>query len=42
MVTYQHGIEVFVKDWKDSGLDCTSFAKLVMKEGKMYNQMNKK
>lgn len=38
----QHGIEVFVKDWKDSGLDCTSFAKLVMKEGKMYNQMNKK
>lgn len=32
---YQHGIEVFVKDWKDSGLDCTSFAKLVMKEGKM-------
>lgn len=39
---YQHGIEVFVKDWKDSGLDCTSFAKLVMKEGKMYNQMNKK
>lgn len=40
--SYQHGIEVFVKDWKDSGLDCTSFAKLVMKEGKMYNQMNKK
>ena len=39
---YQHGIEVFVKDWKDSGLDCTSFAKLVMKEGKVYNQMNKK
>lgn len=39
--SYQHGIEVFVKDWKDSGLDCTSFAKLVMKEGKMYNQMNK-
>lgn len=39
---YQHGIEVFVKDWKDSGLDCTSFAKLVMKEGKMYNQINKK
>lgn len=39
---YQHGIGVFVKDWKDSGLDCTSFAKLVMKEGKMYNQMNKK
>lgn len=39
---YQHDIEVFVKDWKDSGLDCTSFAKLVMKEGKMYNQMNKK
>lgn len=39
---YQHGIEVFVKDWKDSGLDCTSFAKLVMKEGKIYNQMNKK
>lgn len=39
---YQHGIEVFVKDWKNSGLDCTSFAKLVMKEGKMYNQMNKK
>lgn len=38
--SYQHGIEVFVKDWKDSGLDCTSFAKLVMKEGKMYNQMN--
>ena len=40
--SYQHGMEVFVKDWKDSGLDCTSFAKLVMKEGKMYNQMNKK
>ena len=40
--SYQHGIEVFVKDWKDSGLDCTSFAKLVMREGKMYNQMNKK
>ena len=40
--SYQHGIEVFVKDWKDSGLDCTSFAKLIMKEGKMYNQMNKK
>lgn len=40
--SYQHGIEVFVKDWKDSGLDCTSFAKLVMKEGKMYNQMNEK
>lgn len=40
--SYQHAIEVFVKDWKDSGLDCTSFAKLVMKEGKMYNQMNKK
>lgn len=40
--SYQHGIEVFVKDWKDSGLDCTSFAKLVMNEGKMYNQMNKK
>ena len=40
--SYQHGIEVFVKDWKDSGLDCTSFSKLVMKEGKMYNQMNKK
>lgn len=40
--SYQHGIEVFVKDWKDSGLDCTSFAKLVMKEGKMYDQMNKK
>ena len=40
--SYQHGIEVFVKDWKDSGLDCTSFAKLVMKEGKMYNQMNTK
>lgn len=40
--SYQHGIKVFVKDWKDSGLDCTSFAKLVMKEGKMYNQMNKK
>lgn len=40
--SYQHGIEVFVKDWKDSGLDCTSFAKLVMKDGKMYNQMNKK
>lgn len=40
--SYQHGIEVFVKDWMDSGLDCTSFAKLVMKEGKMYNQMNKK
>lgn len=40
--SYLHGIEVFVKDWKDSGLDCTSFAKLVMKEGKMYNQMNKK
>ena len=40
--SYQHGIEVFVKDWKDSGLDCTSFAKLVMMEGKMYNQMNKK
>lgn len=40
--SYQHGIEVFVKDWKDSGLDCTSFAKLVIKEGKMYNQMNKK
>lgn len=40
--SYQHGIEVFVKDWKDSGLDCTSFAMLVMKEGKMYNQMNKK
>ena len=40
--SYQHGIEVFVKDWKDSGLDCTSFAKLVMKEGKMYHQMNKK
>ena len=40
--SYQHGIEVFVKDWKDSRLDCTSFAKLVMKEGKMYNQMNKK
>lgn len=40
--SYQHGIEVFVKDWKESGLDCTSFAKLVMKEGKMYNQMNKK
>ena len=40
--SYQHGIEVFVKDWKDSGLDCTSSAKLVMKEGKMYNQMNKK
>lgn len=40
--SYQYGIEVFVKDWKDSGLDCTSFAKLVMKEGKMYNQMNKK
>ena len=40
--SYQHGIEVFVKDWKDSGLDCTSFAKFVMKEGKMYNQMNKK
>ena len=40
--SYQHGIEVFVKDWEDSGLDCTSFAKLVMKEGKMYNQMNKK
>lgn len=40
--SYQHGIEVFVKDWKDSGLDCTSFAKLVMKERKMYNQMNKK
>lgn len=40
--SYQHGIEVFVKDWKDSGLDCTSFAKLVMKEGKMYNQKNKK
>ena len=40
--SFQHGIEVFVKDWKDSGLDCTSFAKLVMKEGKMYNQMNKK
>lgn len=40
--SYQHGIEVFVKDWRDSGLDCTSFAKLVMKEGKMYNQMNKK
>lgn len=40
--SYQHGIDVFVKDWKDSGLDCTSFAKLVMKEGKMYNQMNKK
>lgn len=40
--SYQHTIEVFVKDWKDSGLDCTSFAKLVMKEGKMYNQMNKK
>lgn len=40
--SYQHGIEMFVKDWKDSGLDCTSFAKLVMKEGKMYNQMNKK
>lgn len=40
--SYQHGIEVFVKDWKDSGLDCTSFAKLVMKEGKMYNLMNKK
>lgn len=40
--SYQHGIEVFVKDWKDSGLDCTSFAKLVLKEGKMYNQMNKK
>lgn len=40
--SYQRGIEVFVKDWKDSGLDCTSFAKLVMKEGKMYNQMNKK
>lgn len=40
--SYQHDIEVFVKDWKDSGLDCTSFAKLVMKEGKMYNQMNKK
>ena len=40
--SYQHGIEVFVKDWKDSGLDCTSFAKLVMKEGKMYNQINKK
>ena len=40
--SYQHGIEVFVKDWKNSGLDCTSFAKLVMKEGKMYNQMNKK
>ena len=40
--SYQHGSEVFVKDWKDSGLDCTSFAKLVMKEGKMYNQMNKK
>ncbi len=40
--SYQHGIEVFVKDWKESGLDCTSFAKLVMKEGKMYNQMNRK
>ena len=40
--SYQHAIEVFVKDWMDSGLDCTSFAKLVMKEGKMYNQMNKK
>lgn len=40
--SYQHAIEVFVKDWKDSGLDCTSFAKLVMKEGKVYNQMNKK
>lgn len=40
--SYQHGIEVFVKDWKDSGLDCTSFAKLILKEGKMYNQMNKK
>lgn len=40
--SYQHGIEVFVKDWKDSGLDCTSFAKLVIKEGKMYHQMNKK
>ena len=40
--SYQHGIEVFVKDWKESGLDCTSFAKLVMKEGKMYHQMNKK
>ena len=40
--SYQHGIEVFVKDWMDSGLDCTSFAKLVMKEGKVYNQMNKK
>ena len=40
--SYQHGIEVFVKDWKESGLDCTSFSKLVMKEGKMYNQMNKK
>lgn len=40
--SYQHGIEVFVKDWKDSGLDCTSFATLIMKEGKMYNQMNKK
>lgn len=40
--SYQHAIEVFVKDWMDSGLDCTSFAKLVMKEGKVYNQMNKK
>lgn len=40
--SYPHAIEVFVKDWMDSGLDCTSFAKLVMKEGKVYNQMNKK
>lgn len=26
---YQHGIEVFVKDWKDSGLDCTSLPSLL-------------
>ena len=37
-----HATEVFVRDWKESGFtDCTTFAKAVLKEGRMLSRRNK-
>ena len=39
----RHATEVFVRDWKASGIvDCVSFSKMVLKEGKIWSNINKK
>ena len=35
--TQQEAITAFVRDWQISGLNCTSFARKVMKEGRILN-----